>query len=285
MTGFHFQITPKAEVLHLKLLSSNSSESLHHSCLSMEEIHPNPLELHSFIVDQVLHANLVDPSKKRKLIDTQLSLPIRKLNFREESPGSEESSNYSGEPVADDVLQALFTKASGNLHQDDEMLQPDSEMDSNSFLEESEGTVSESTEVKSETEISKMSTYNHVKSKRDISEVYACEEASSSSGSFSSNYTKDVSCSIDHRRVKMVDNKEKKLPVIDDQHLEFGYDAELKELLNTEPEDLMLYSNGMSSDLFVLSSGRWKIKQDTQAAIRKPTIDQEFEEYFSSLML
>lgn len=208
----------------------------------MEEVHFNPIELHS------LHANIVDLGKKRKLIDEQLSSPIRKLNFREGSPGSEQSSNFSGEPVASDILQAL--------HQD-------SEMDSNSFLDESEGAPS-------------------ANSKRDISEVYASDESSTSSESCSSNYTHRESLhSVVHRGSKKVDNGETKSPIID----EFGYEAELKELLETDPEDLMLYSNGLSSDMFVLSSGRWKIKPDAQAEARKPTIDQEFEEYFSSLML
>ncbi|CAH8387149.1 unnamed protein product [Eruca vesicaria subsp. sativa] len=37
---------------------------------------------------------------------------------------------------------------------------------------------------------------------------------------------------------------------------------------------------------YVLSSGRWTVDQDsTQHVIKKPTIDQEFEQYFSTLML
>ncbi|CAF2094919.1 hypothetical protein HID58_017454 [Brassica napus] len=37
---------------------------------------------------------------------------------------------------------------------------------------------------------------------------------------------------------------------------------------------------------FVLSSGRWTVDQDsTQHGTKKPTIDQEFEQYFSTLML
>ncbi|XP_051130159.1 protein FAR-RED-ELONGATED HYPOCOTYL 1-LIKE-like [Andrographis paniculata] len=36
---------------------------------------------------------------------------------------------------------------------------------------------------------------------------------------------------------------------------------------------------------YVLSSGRWSVCQDTQQDTRKLTIDKEFEEYFSMLML
>ncbi|XP_047329746.1 protein FAR-RED ELONGATED HYPOCOTYL 1-like [Impatiens glandulifera] len=55
-----------------------------------------------------------------------------------------------------------------------------------------------------------------------------------------------------------------------------------------ELEDFM-YSNvdDESSSDFVLSTGRWNINQKNsqEGLIKKPTIDQEFEEYFSMLML
>ncbi|XP_031125943.1 uncharacterized protein LOC116028375 [Ipomoea triloba] len=51
-----------------------------------------------------------------------------------------------------------------------------------------------------------------------------------------------------------------------------------------ELED-MLYSNGITPDNFVLSSGRWEVGQDTQEGAKKLTIDKEFEQYFGMLML
>ncbi|KAL0338300.1 UNVERIFIED_CONTAM: protein FAR-RED ELONGATED HYPOCOTYL 1 [Sesamum angustifolium] len=47
----------------------------------------------------------------------------------------------------------------------------------------------------------------------------------------------------------------------------------------------LLYSNGVAPINYVLSSGRWSVAQDTQPGTRKLTIDKEFEQYFSSLML
>ncbi|KAK6146907.1 hypothetical protein DH2020_017819 [Rehmannia glutinosa] len=49
--------------------------------------------------------------------------------------------------------------------------------------------------------------------------------------------------------------------------------------------DESLYSNGVGPSNHVLSSGRWSVNQDSQQGTRKPTIDKEFEEYFSMLML
>lgn len=51
-----------------------------------------------------------------------------------------------------------------------------------------------------------------------------------------------------------------------------------------ELED-MISSNGVNQNVYVLSSGRWGVNQDAQPSTRKPTIDQEFEQYFSTLML
>lgn len=56
-----------------------------------------------------------------------------------------------------------------------------------------------------------------------------------------------------------------------------------EELEDENDEDAMLYSNDTAT--FLLASGRWGLGQDARLGTRKPTIDQEFEQYFSSLML
>lgn len=50
-------------------------------------------------------------------------------------------------------------------------------------------------------------------------------------------------------------------------------------------EDMMLYSNDVAPNAFLFSSERLRLGQDSQTGLRKPTIDQEFEQYFSMLML
>ncbi|KAK8651183.1 hypothetical protein V6N13_140795 [Hibiscus sabdariffa] len=53
-------------------------------------------------------------------------------------------------------------------------------------------------------------------------------------------------------------------------------DKEIEEILNSDGADLNVY---------VFSSGRWSVNQEALQTRRKPTIDQEFEQYFSTLML
>ncbi|KAI3677514.1 hypothetical protein L6452_36778 [Arctium lappa] len=57
-----------------------------------------------------------------------------------------------------------------------------------------------------------------------------------------------------------------------------------KPLEDEAPEDLF-GSNGVIPDNFILSSGRWNVNQDTEQGTEKLTIDKEFEQYFSMLML
>ncbi|XP_062095611.1 protein FAR-RED ELONGATED HYPOCOTYL 1-like isoform X2 [Humulus lupulus] len=70
---------------------------------------------------------------------------------------------------------------------------------------------------------------------------------------------------------------------LEEQLLEYG-DESLEQCTDKELEDI-LYAEGLNPNVYVLSSGRWTVNQETEASSRKPTIDQEFEEYFSMLML
>ncbi|KAG6427550.1 hypothetical protein SASPL_111796 [Salvia splendens] len=63
------------------------------------------------------------------------------------------------------------------------------------------------------------------------------------------------------------------------------YQNEVIEGCVDEGVDNQLYSNEATDCNFVLSPGRWSVSQDKQEGTRKPTIDQEFEQYFSALML
>ncbi|KAI3732321.1 hypothetical protein L1987_63525 [Smallanthus sonchifolius] len=59
----------------------------------------------------------------------------------------------------------------------------------------------------------------------------------------------------------------------------YEYEYETKESM---VEDLFCANSANKS---VLSSGRWNVKQDTEQGAEKLTIDKEFEQYFSMLML
>ncbi|XP_047982472.1 protein FAR-RED ELONGATED HYPOCOTYL 1-like [Salvia hispanica] len=77
-----------------------------------------------------------------------------------------------------------------------------------------------------------------------------------------------------------------------DQHdVGFGWEghAEIELYTDKELEDL-LYSNGAApGGAFILSSGRWSVDQGARAmqeeGKKKLTIDKEFEQFFSMLML
>uniref|UniRef100_A0A7N0U4G8 Uncharacterized protein n=1 Tax=Kalanchoe fedtschenkoi TaxID=63787 RepID=A0A7N0U4G8_KALFE len=60
--------------------------------------------------------------------------------------------------------------------------------------------------------------------------------------------------------------------------VELSKDKDLEDLLHSN-------CSKVNPNMFVLSSGRWVINQDAQYVTQKPTIDQEFEQYFSTLML
>ncbi|URD90178.1 zinc finger, RING-type [Musa troglodytarum] len=57
------------------------------------------------------------------------------------------------------------------------------------------------------------------------------------------------------------------------------------EHLDAEIEGLMLYSNDVAPHALLVSPERWSSGRDARLGARKPTIDKEFEQYFSMLML
>ncbi|OWM81801.1 hypothetical protein CDL15_Pgr007839 [Punica granatum] len=78
--------------------------------------------------------------------------------------------------------------------------------------------------------------------------------------------------------------------MLEEQLLEFTTHADyngidLMEQSGDNRTEDVLYSSGMNPNSYVLSSGRWIVEQEGQATTRKPTIDKEFEQYFSMLML
>ncbi|KAJ0259624.1 Protein FAR-RED ELONGATED HYPOCOTYL 1 [Hirschfeldia incana] len=82
-----------------------------------------------------------------------------------------------------------------------------------------------------------------------------------------------------------------------ESHLDFIYGTQNLEDFSDKDIENILYlddeeeeedgANGCSNAAkYVLSSGRWTVDQDSpQHVTKKPTIDQEFEQYFSTLML
>ncbi|XP_020885727.1 protein FAR-RED ELONGATED HYPOCOTYL 1 isoform X2 [Arabidopsis lyrata subsp. lyrata] len=73
------------------------------------------------------------------------------------------------------------------------------------------------------------------------------------------------------------------------QNLEDFSDKVIENILYLDEQEEEEEAKGCSSNAakFVLSSGRWTVNQDSSTLheTKKPTIDQEFEQYFSTLML
>ncbi|KAI0531495.1 hypothetical protein KFK09_001051 [Dendrobium nobile] len=76
--------------------------------------------------------------------------------------------------------------------------------------------------------------------------------------------------------------------VMEDMHSGFGLDHAILELVSevdVETETRFLYSNDVAPDSFRLASGRWNLGEGAPLGASSPTIDQEFEQYFASLLL
>ncbi|KAK9071370.1 hypothetical protein SSX86_009938 [Deinandra increscens subsp. villosa] len=74
-------------------------------------------------------------------------------------------------------------------------------------------------------------------------------------------------------------------PCFEDCEVSSSEEYETKQSEDDSMEDLFC-SNGVLSNNSVLSSGRWNVNQDTkEGGTEKLTIDKEFEQYFSMLML
>ncbi|KAF8402940.1 hypothetical protein HHK36_011033 [Tetracentron sinense] len=247
----------------------------------------------SFLVNNAFRANVVDLNKKRKLQDEQLGLPLSKHKCLDRSYSSEHESPFAEDPEADEVFNTCIIKENFEKGHGDEGSEPESEKDSNSFAEDSDFAMSANAERKFEP---------------DYPKTYRYDQPSTSSGSCGSNSFKNTVSSFVGKTI-METNAGKEIfmdsepnPMnleeflnTEDQLPGFGKytnyicseyrNGEIEQCSDEDPEDMMLYSNGVTSNMYVLSSGRWSVNQENQVSVRKPTIDQEFEQYFSMLML
>ncbi|XP_059647083.1 uncharacterized protein LOC132293561 [Cornus florida] len=259
----------------------------------MEEDLNNPSEINSVDVNKVLHSSIVYWNKKRKFQDEQLGLPLPKHKCWYRSVSSEFDS------PSDKNLEAKNFRICINKRKDDseaigEVSDQESAGDSNSFAADGDSSMSVSGEAKMELEYAKAS---------------SSELRSTSSDNWSTSSSKNILYSLDSRLMTISSDSEKPtsvdreldsphqilglhIPLNFDDHLlelenHIGYgcsDHENEQYTDKALED-MLYSNGVIPNNYVLSSGRWNVNQETQPGKKKLTIDKEFEEYFSMLML
>ncbi|KAF4373033.1 hypothetical protein CsatB_000791 [Cannabis sativa] len=238
----------------------------------MEKIKGSPSEIDSIRVISALNT-----LKKRKLHAEQLGLPTSKHKC------------WDREVASDGQLSIFLAKEKAKkLGMDDDKSSepPESVKDSNSFGEDYDCATS---------------AYNGVNKMEAAEYEKASDMPSSSSVSHGTDHMLENNKSLWNslKAAKGVTWEEEKLVFghyssehkermqaclnLEEQLLEYG-DESFEQCTDKELEDI-LSAEGLNPNVYVLSSGRWTVNQETEQASRKPTIDQEFEEYFSTLML
>ncbi|KAK7255782.1 hypothetical protein RIF29_29201 [Crotalaria pallida] len=230
----------------------------------MEETNDTPSQLNRFQVDGMHNINIVE-WRKRKLQSDQLDLlrPKRKCwdghaSLFDENPVLESMHNHTVKSITDTSVV-------------DDRSEPESVKDSNSFIEDCDTAMSVNEEAKAEADCA--NTYLYVKR----------ESYSEDSTLFDSKY----GSSYNDADMQALENPEEHLlgagSFSGHPYSEHADDSS-EHSVDKEFEDF-LFSNGVNPNTYVLSSGRWNVDQEAQSSTRPPTIDQEFEQYFSMLML
>ncbi|XP_058099313.1 protein FAR-RED-ELONGATED HYPOCOTYL 1-LIKE-like isoform X2 [Magnolia sinica] len=235
-----------------------------------------------------------DSNKKRKLQEGQLGLPSPKHKFRDRSCGSHDNSPITGQMK--DNLHACTNEGKTDSEDYGGLEQCESVRDSNNYTGSSDTAMSiDNTEATEKYERRPTKSHPH-------------DWPSTSSGSCSINSDGNslydpTSGTMDKANTRGLmhggedlDHTNSKAVTLEDHLAGFGTNyadficEENENDRNEQPldaaaDEMMIYSNGVAQNLYALSSGRWSINQDARLGARKPTIDQEFEQYFSMLML
>ncbi|KAG9454641.1 hypothetical protein H6P81_007545 [Aristolochia fimbriata] len=229
-----------------------------------------PFVIGSFPPLEVLHVDIHYISRKRKFQDEQGDHPGQKPRLEDESCESDVYAGSSADPRSS---------------------QTESCQDSNSFIEEYQTAVYvdvDSHDLAAAYDQNSSSSRDH--GDAFISSLYSLESRTSKTKP--GYHAKERHCtdvedaaSFETRR----GSSKKQLNGYGMNYAEFmcseygiGDEEQLPELT---AEEMMLYSNDIGPHLYLLSSGAVGTNSEAQSAARKPTIDQEFEQYFATLML
>lgn len=233
--------------------------------------------------------NFVDLNKKRKLEAQQLGLPVSKHHCLIQSLSSKPSAFGIIKEVKGFSPSTLKGKG-GALY---DVSETGSAKDSNSFAEDSD---------------SAMSVHPGAKFGTDDAKYLLCDRAFSSSSDWGSSsqgsHNSSDSTTVASRGVEkevlsshggksepadveLIENLEESLAEYEDyiDDIYSGYGNYIIEKYQDKEIEEILNSSGANPNVYVLSSGRWSVNQEAPQTTRKPTIDQEFEQYFSTLML
>ncbi|XAR68934.1 hypothetical protein NMG60_11000349 [Bertholletia excelsa] len=255
--------------------------------MAMEEDNDTPYEINSVDVKKLLQPSIICLNKKRKFQAEQAGLPLPKHKCWERSDNPIfDSPTDENLRIQDFNISIIKSKTIGGTIEDE--LELESGKDSNSFTEDTDSVNSLSGEAKIQSEYPK---------------TYQFDRSSTSSVNWCNGSFKNSLYSLESRSLAKSSADRSQLPHndfglptclnVDENLLEFGisedchsleHENEIIEHMEKELEDA-LYSNGPPPSNFVLSSGRWSVNQETPPNTNTLTIDKEFEQYFSMLML
>ncbi|XP_061367186.1 protein FAR-RED ELONGATED HYPOCOTYL 1-like isoform X2 [Gastrolobium bilobum] len=227
----------------------------------------NPSQLNRFLADGMHKTEIVEWNKKRKSQSDQMDLLRPKHKCWVGNSSTEHALMFDENPVLESMhIYVVKGRTDATLLGDSS--ERESAKDSNSFAEDSNTAMSVNEEGKLEADSAKTN-----------------GRSFTSFVDWDGYNVKDNHCSFDVSAV------EKKLEEhflglgsrTDHMDSEYAKDS-FEESMDKDFEDI-LYSKGENPNMYVLSSGRWDVNQEAQSSTRTPTIDQEFEQYFSMLML
>ncbi|KAF5471644.1 hypothetical protein F2P56_008419 [Juglans regia] len=222
----------------------------------MREDEENPFEVYSFHDNKGLENNTVDLNKKRKLQAGQSDLPIPKHKCWDRSFASEPVFVFEKNPEVESIFPNIINGKTERAAMDYEA-EPESGKDSNSFGGDSNSATSSYDEAKVQLEKDKLAFLSgeHPSHHDELQAFQTLEE----------------------HLVDLCDQVDYTSSVYGNDCIEQPTDNELEDILD---------SHGVNpTNMYVLSSERWTVGQDAQPGTRKQTIDQEFEQFFSNLML
>ncbi|XP_027336788.1 protein FAR-RED ELONGATED HYPOCOTYL 1-like isoform X3 [Abrus precatorius] len=211
------------------------------------DIH-NPSQGYRFCVDGVHETNIAEWNKKRKLQSDELDLPRPKHKCWLGNSSSEHASMFEENRALESMQIYVLEDRTGA-----DSSEPESAKDSNSFTEDSNTAMS-------------------------VNE----EDEKGCSGEADTFVDKECNPSYHYADIQALKNLEEQILELENRSNHVC--QEYAEDVDMEFEDF-LFAQGGNRNMYVLSSGRWSVNQEAQSSTRPPTIDQEFEQYFSMLML
>ncbi|XP_020219052.1 uncharacterized protein LOC109802184 [Cajanus cajan] len=260
----------------------------------MEADTQNPSQSYRFCVDGVHETNIIEWNKKRKLQSDQLDLLRPKHKCWDGNPSSEHALIFDENPALDSMQIYVLE---GRTDAESSESESESVKDSNSVSQDSFTAMSVNQDGKHVADSAKTyqyerpSTslvgcdgYNNVKDNHHSLDESAVDKECS--GEAHTSFYKECNPSYHYADLQALKNLEEQILEIESRRSHVYQEnakESTEESIDMEFEER--FSQGENSNMYVLSSGRWNLNKEAQSSTRPPTIDQEFEQYFSMLML